>query len=151
MGLFDKLRGEIVDIIEWLDDTSNTLVWRFPRYQNEIKNGAQLVVRPGQMAIFVNQGKVADVFEPGQYTLETKNLPLLSTLMGWKYGFNSPFKAEVYFVATRQITLKWGTEQPIALIDANNEPISLRAFGTYTLPPPSRRALLGGLVGTDGG
>src|SRR6185312_11197545 len=102
MGLFDKLRGELVDIIEWIDDTRQTLVWRFPRYQNEIKNGAQLVVRPGQVAIFVNQGKVADVFEPGQYQLTTQNLPILSTLMGWKYGFNSPFKAEVYFLSTRQ-------------------------------------------------
>jgi membrane protease subunit (stomatin/prohibitin family) len=86
MGLFSKLRGELVDIIEWIDDTRQTLVWRFPRYQNEIKNGAQLIVRPGQTAVFVNQGKVADVFEPGHYQLTTQNLPLLSTLMGWKIG-----------------------------------------------------------------
>src|SRR3954470_2898069 len=103
MGLLDKLRGEFVDIIEWVDDSNHTLVWRFPRYQNEIKNGAQLVVRPGQVAVFVNQGRIADVFDPGQYKLETKTLPLLSTIMGWKYGFNSPFKAEVYFISTRQI------------------------------------------------
>jgi len=109
MGLFDKIRNELIDIIEWVDDSRHTLVWRFPRYQNEIKNGAQLIVRPGQAAVFVNQGKIADIFEPGQYTLETKNLPVLSTLQGWKYGFDSPFRCEVYFVATRQVTdLKWG-------------------------------------------
>ncbi len=89
MGLFDKLRGELIDIIEWLDDTRNTLVWRFPRYQNEIKQGAQLIVRPGQLAVFVLQGKIGDVFEPGTHTLNTQNLPILSTLAGWKYGFNS--------------------------------------------------------------
>jgi membrane protease subunit (stomatin/prohibitin family) len=104
MGLFDKLRGELIDIIEWIDDSRNTLVWRFPRYQNEIKQGAQLIVRPGQLAVFVLHGKIGDVFEPGTHTLTTQNLPILSTLAGWKYGFNSPFKSEVYFVSTRQIT-----------------------------------------------
>ena len=104
MGLFDKLRNELIDIIEWIDDSQHTLVWRFPRYQNEIKNGAQLIVRPGQMAVFVNRGEVADIFPPGHYELKTDNLPLLSTLEGWKYGFNSPFKAEVYFVSTKQVT-----------------------------------------------
>src|SRR3954470_24993589 len=103
MGLLDKLRGEFVDIIEWVDDSNHTLVWRFPRYQNEIKNGAKLVVRPGQVAVFVKEGKIADLFEPGTHELVTQNLPILSTLAGWKYGFNSPFKAEVYFVSTRQI------------------------------------------------
>ena len=151
MGLLDKLRGELIDIVEWVDDTNHTLVWRFPRYQNEIKNGAQLVVRPGQLAIFVDRGKVADVFEPGMATLTTANLPILSTLQGWKYGFNSPFKAEVYFVSTRQITdLKWGTPQPIMLRDADFGPIRLRAFGTYALKASDPKALLTGLVGTDG-
>jgi len=151
MGLLDKLRGELIDIVEWVDDTNHTLVWRFPRYQNEIKNGAQLVVRPGQLAIFVDRGRIADVFEPGMATLTTANLPILSTLQGWKYGFNSPFKAEVYFVSTRQITdLKWGTPQPIMLRDADFGPIRLRAFGTYALKATDPRALLKGLVGTDG-
>ena len=113
MGLLDKLRGELVDIIEWIDDDRHTLVWRFPRYQNEIKNGAQLIVRPGQLAIFVHRGQMGDVFEPGNYTLKADNLPILSTIQGWKYGFNSPFRSEVYFVSTRQITdLKWGTPTP---------------------------------------
>lgn len=151
MGLFDKLRNEFIDIIEWLDDTRNTLVWRFPRYQNEIKQGAQLIVRPGQLAVFVLKGKVADVFEPGTYTLTTENLPLLSTIAGWKYGFNSPFKSEVYFVSTRQITdLKWGTPNPIMLRDPEFGPIRLRAFGTYALKAVEPKALLTELVGTDG-
>lgn len=151
MGLLDKLRGELVDIIEWIDDDRHTLVWRFPRYQNEIKNGAQLIVRPGQMAIFVHRGQIADVFEPGNYTLKTDNLPLLSTLQGWKYGFNSPFRSEVYFVSTRQVTdLKWGTPNPIMLRDADFGPIRLRAFGTYALKAVDPKALLKELVGTDG-
>lgn len=151
MGLFDKLRGELVDIIEWVDDPRNVLVWRFPRYQNEIKQGAQLIVRPGQLAIFVLNGKMGDVFEPGTHTLNTQNLPILSTLAGWKYGFNSPFKSEVYFVSTRQITdLKWGTPNPIMLRDPEFGPIRLRAFGTYALKAVDPRALLTELVGADG-
>ena len=103
MGLIDKLRAELIDIVEWIDDSEHTLVWRFPRYRNQIKYGAQLIVRPGQSAVFVHQGRIADVFGPGQYRLETKNLPVLSTLMGWMHGFDSPFKAEIYFVSTRHV------------------------------------------------
>ncbi len=150
MGFMDKLRGELIDIIEWVDDSRHTLVWRFPRYHNQIKYGAQLIVRPGQAAIFVRQGQIADVFEPGQYRLETKNLPILSTLQGWKYGFDSPFMAEVYFVSTRQIPdLKWGTPNPVMMRDIDFGPIRLRAFGTYTLKAQDPRALLRELVGTD--
>ena len=150
MGLFDKLRNELVDIIEWVDNTNRTLVWRFPRYQNEIKNGAQLIVRPGQKAVFVHRGQMADVFEPGNYALKTENLPILSTLQGWKYGFNSPFKSEVYFVSTRQITdLKWGTPNPIMLRDADFGPVRVRAFGTYAVKAVDPKALLKELVGTD--
>jgi len=150
MGLFDKLRGELVDIVEWIDDPGNTLVWRFPRYHNQIKNGAQLIVRPGQVAVFVHRGELADVFEPGHYELRTDNLPILSTLQGWKHGFDSPFKAEVYFVSTRQVTdLKWGTPNPIMLRDPDYGPIRLRAFGSYTLKAVDPRALLNELVGTD--
>jgi len=150
MGIFDKLRNELVDIIEWVDNTNRTLLWRFPRYQNEIKNGAQLIVRPGQKAIFVYRGQLADVFEPGHYQLATENLPILSTLQGWKYGFNSPFRSEVYFVSTRQITdLKWGTPNPIILRDADFGPVRVRAFGTYTVKAVEPKALLKELVGTD--
>ena len=151
MGLFDKLRGEFVDIVEWVDDTRHTLVWRFPRYHNEIKNGAQLIVRPGQVAVFVHRGQLADVFEPGAYQLTTDNLPILSTLQGWKHGFNSPFRSEVYFVSTRQITdLKWGTPNPIMLRDADFGPIRLRAFGNYSLKAVEPQTLLKELVSTDG-
>jgi membrane protease subunit (stomatin/prohibitin family) len=151
MGFVNKLRAEFVDIVEWIDDNRNTLVWRFPRYQNEIKNGARLVVRPGQMAVFVDQGRLADVFQPGTYELVTKNLPVLTTLRSWPFGFNSPFKAEVYFVATRQITeLKWGTPHPVLLRDPALGPLRVRAFGTYALKASKPDALLKELVGTDG-
>ena len=150
MGLFDRLRGELVDIIEWVDDDRHTLVWRFPRYRNEIKNGARLIVRPGQVAVFVSNGRLADIFDPGLYELTTDNLPLLSTLQGWKHGFESPFKSEVYFVSTRQIgELKWGTPNPIMLRDADFGPLRLRAFGTYTLRAADPEILLKELVGTD--
>jgi len=150
MGFFDKLRAELVDIIEWIDDSRHTLVWRFPRYNNQIKHGAQLIVRPGQVAIFVHRGELADVFEPGHYELTTDNLPVLSTLQGWKYGFDSPFKSEVYFVSTRQITdLKWGTPNPIMMRDPDFGPIRLRAFGTYAIKAEEPKALLKELVGTD--
>jgi membrane protease subunit (stomatin/prohibitin family) len=150
MGLFDKLRAELIDIVEWVDDSRHTLVWRFPRYNNQIKNGAQLIVRPGQVAVFVHRGQIADVFEPGHYELKTDNLPILSTIAGWKYGFDSPFKAEVYFVSTKQITdLKWGTPNPIMLRDPEFGPIRIRAFGTYAVKAAEPKALLQELVGTD--
>ena len=151
MGLLDKLRGELVDIIEWIDDSRHTLVWRFPRYHNQIKNGAKLIVRPGQQAIFVHQGQLADVFEPGTYELTTDNIPILSTIAGWKHGFDSPFKSEVYFVSTRQITdMKWGTPNPIVMRDPDFGPVRIRAFGNYALKATDPRALLTELVGTDG-
>ncbi len=151
MGLFDALRAELIDIIEWIDDSKHTLVWRFPRHKNEIKNGAQLIVRPGQVAIMVSGGHLADVYQPGHYELTTPNMPIMSTLQGWKYGFESPFKAEIYFVSTTQITdLKWGTPNPIMLRDPEFGPIRLRAFGTYALKAIDPKALLTEIVGTDG-
>jgi membrane protease subunit (stomatin/prohibitin family) len=150
MGLMRKLRGELVDVVEWVDDSRHTLVWRFPRYHNQIKHGAQLIVRPGQTAILVREGRIADRFGPGQYRLETRNLPILSTLGGWKHGFDSPFKAEVYFVSTRQITdLKWGTPNPVLLRDPDFGPIRVRGFGTYTLKASEPVRLLEELVGAD--
>ncbi|UJP40659.1 SPFH domain-containing protein [Cellulomonas palmilytica] len=150
MGFADKLRGQFIDIVEFLDDSRDTIVWRFPRQGNEIKNQAQLIVREGQVAVFESEGQIADVFGPGHYTLETKNLPILSTLKGWKYGFNSPFKAEVYFVATRQFTdFTWGTQHPITLRDPEFGMVRLRAFGTYALQVSDPSALLRQLVGTD--
>lgn len=150
MGLWDRLRGELIDIIEWLDDSSDTMVYRFERHENEIKYGARLIVREGQAAAFVNEGQLADVFQPGTYTLETRNLPILSTILGWKYGFESPFKAEVYFCNTRQFTdLKWGTKNPLMLRDAEFGPVRLRAFGTYAMRIRNAGAFLREIVGTQ--
>lgn len=150
MGFMDKVRGQFIDIVEFLDDSRDTIVWRFPRQGNEIKMGAQLIVREGQVAVFESEGEIADVFGPGTYTLETENIPILSTLKGWKYGFDSPFKAEVYFVGTRQYTdLKWGTQHPVTLRDAEFGMVRLRAFGAYTLLVVDPARLLRQLVGTD--
>lgn len=151
MGFLDKLRGELIDIVEWLDTSNDTMVYRFERYGNEIKFGAKLVVREGQMAVFINEGQLADVFTPGTYTLDTKNLPLLATLKGWKYGFQSPFKAEVYFASTRQFTnLKWGTKNPVMLRDTEFGPVRLRAFGSYAMRIQDPAAFIREIVGTDG-
>ncbi|MEZ9526511.1 SPFH domain-containing protein [Enterovibrio norvegicus] len=151
MGLWDKITGEFIDIVEWIDNSNDTLVWRFERYQNEIKNGAQLTVRPGQAAIFINEGQIADIFEPGMYELTTANLPILSTLKGWKHGFNSPFKAEVYFVNLRTFTdNKWGTKNPIMLRDPEFGPIRIRAFGNFDIKVSNPKKLLEEVVGTDG-
>ena len=133
MGIFDKLRNEFIDIIEWVDNTTDTIIWKFPRYQNEIKMGAKLVVRESQQAVFLNEGTIADVYKPGTYTLETQNMPILTTLKGWKYGFNSPFKADVFYVSTKQfLNLKWGTQNPITLTDERFGMIEMRAFGSYS-------------------
>src|SRR5438067_11885527 len=151
MGIMDKLRGEFIDIIEWTEPSQiEVLAYRFPRYQNEIKMGAKLVVREGQTAVFVNEGQLADVYKPGTYTLQTQNMPILSTLKGWKYGFNSPFKAEVYFVAMRQWTdQKWGTQNPIMLRDAEFGPVRIRAFGTYAMQVADPATFLRQLVSTE--
>ena len=151
MGLLDKLRGEFIDIIEWTEPAQNEiLAYRFPRYNNEIKMGAKLTVREGQNAVFVNQGQIADVFKPGMYALHTENMPILSTLMGWKYGFNSPFKAEVYFISMWQWTdLKWGTANPIMLRDPEFGPVRTRAFGTYAMHVTDPAMFLRQLVATD--
>ena len=150
MGIIDKIRGEFIDIIEWTDDSRDTIVWRFPRHENEIKMNAKLTVRESQAAVFVNEGQVADAFKPGMYTLETQNMPIMSTLKGWKYGFNSPFKAEVYFVNTRQFTdLKWGTQNPVIVRDPEFGMVRLRAFGAFAIRVIDPPALLRELAGTD--
>jgi membrane protease subunit (stomatin/prohibitin family) len=151
MSLFDKIKGEFIDIIQWIDDTQDTMVYRFERYGNQIKNGAQLTVRESQVAVFVNEGQIADVFQPGMYTLSTENMPILSTLKGWKYGFNSPFVAEVYFVSTKRFTdLKWGTMNPIMMRDQDFGIVRVRAFGSYTISVKDAGLFLKNVVGTDG-
>ncbi len=150
MALWDKLMGELVDIVEWLDDSNNTLSYRFERYQNEIKYGAKLVVREGQVAVFINEGKLADVFRPGTHELTTQNLPILATLKGWKYGFNSPFKAEVYFCSTRKFTdLKWGTPGPAMMRDKDFGVVRATAFGIYAIRVKDAGIFVKDLVGTD--
>jgi membrane protease subunit (stomatin/prohibitin family) len=150
MGLLDKLKGEFIDIVQWLDDTNDTLVYRFERYGNEIKYGAKLVVREGQAAVFINEGTLADVFMPGTYTLETQNLPILSTLQGWKYGFESPFKAEVYYCSTRQFTdLKWGTPGPCTMRDPEFGAVRVTAFGIYAMRVQEPDVFIREIVGTD--
>src|SRR3954468_10508311 len=129
MSFFSKLMNEFVDIIEWVDTGMESIVWKFPRYQDEIKNGAKLTVRESQTAVFMNEGVIADIYKPGMYTLTTENMPIMSTLRGWKYGFNSPFKADVYFISTRQFTNQtWGTKNPVMVRDAEIGPVRLRAF-----------------------
>lgn len=151
MGLFSRLFGEFVDVIEWTDDTSDTMVYRFERYGNEIKYGAKLIVRESQVAVFVNEGEVADVLGAGTYELETRNLPILTTLQHWDHGFKSPFKAEVYFCNTRRFTdLKWGTKQPLMLRDAEFGGLRIRAFGNYAVRIVNAQKFLQEIVGTEG-
>jgi len=150
MGLFDKLKGELVDIIEWIDDSRSTLAWRFPRYQNEIKNGAELIVREGQEAVFVYRGQLADAFEPGHYELKSENLPILSTLQGWKHGFDSPFRSEVYFINTRPVTdIRWGTPQPVTVRDPDFKMVQVRANGLCVVKIDDIEIFLKEVIGTD--
>lgn len=150
MGIWDKLKNEFIDIIEWTDSSNNTIVYKFPRYQNEIKNGAKLTVRESQVAVFMNEGQIADVFQPGMYSLTTENLPILSTLKGWKYGFNSPFKADVFFVNTKQFTdQKWGTKNPFTVGDDRFGMIELRAFGNYAYRVTDAGLFIKDIAGTD--
>lgn len=150
MGLIGKLKGELVDIIEWIDDSRSILAWRFPRYQNEIKNGAQLIVREGQKAVFVYRGALADQFDPGHYELTSENLPILSTLQGWKYGFDSPFRSEVYFINTRPVTdLRWGTPQPVTVRDPDFKMVQVRANGLCVVRIADTAVFLKEVIGTD--
>ena len=134
MALMDFIKKQFVDVIEWNETTDGVLAWRFPFQDNEIQNGAQLVVRESQMALFVNEGKVADLFGPGTHTLTTQTLPLLTNLKNWDKLFDSPFKSDVYFFSTRQqLDLRWGTSQPITLRDKDFGAVRLRAFGNYSV------------------
>lgn len=151
MGLFDKILGEFVDVIEWTDSSADTMVYRFERYGNEIKYGAMLTVRESQVAILVNEGRIADVYQPGLYKLETNNMPIMTTLESWPHGFNSPFKAEVYFFNMRRFTdLKWGTKNPVMLRDKEFGPVRLRAFGTYAVRIKEPEIFSKEIVGTNG-
>jgi len=150
MGIFDKIKSQFIDVIDWVDDTNDTLIWKFPRYDNEIKAGAQLIVRESQVAVFMHEGEFGDIFAPGRYELTTRNIPVLTTLKSWKYAFNAPFKCDVYFVATRQFTdLKWGTKNPIMMRDAELGPVRLRAFGSYCFRVSDPKQFITQIAGTD--
>ena len=151
MGILDFLTGEFIDVIHWVDDSRDTMVWRFEREDHEIKYGAKLTVREGQAAVFVHEGQLADVFTPGLYMLETNNMPILTTLNHWDHGFKSPFKSEIYFVNTTRFSdLKWGTKNPIITRDPEFGPVRLRAYGTYTVKVTDAARFLTEIVGTDG-
>ncbi len=149
MGLFDFIKSQFIEVIEWTDNSSNVMVYRFPVENKEIKMGAQLTVRESQIAVFVDEGQLTDIFTPGKYTLDTQNLPVLTKLKSWKYGFNSPFKSEVYFVNTKQFTnCKWGTTNPVMMRDAEFGMLRIRMFGTYSFKAVDPTVFLREVFGT---
>ena len=149
MALMDFLRKQFIDIIQWTETDEGTLAWRFPMADQEIQNGAALTVRESQMAVFVNEGRVADVFGPGTYRLTTQTLPVLTYLKNWDKLFESPFKSDVYFFSTRQqIDQKWGTPQPISIRDADFGAVRLRAFGNYSFRVAEPRLFHADISGT---
>jgi excisionase family DNA binding protein len=150
MGILNFIKGELLEIIEFNDDSRDTLSWRFPDDDHEIKNGAQLIVRESQVAQFVYLGQYGDCFGPGKHSLTTDNIPVLSTLKGWKYGFESPFKADVYFVTTRLFTgNKWGTANPVMMRDKDFGVVRLRSFGTFDFKITNPSVFLKEVAGTD--
>jgi excisionase family DNA binding protein len=150
MGILDFIKGELLEIIEWTDDTRDTLSWRFPDEDKAIKNGAQLIVRESQVAQFVYLGEFGDTFLPGTHTLTTDNIPVLTTIKSWPFGFNSPFKADVYFVTTRLFTgNKWGTSNPVMLRDSDFGVVRVRAFGTYDFKIVEPKTFLREVAGSD--
>lgn len=150
MGLFSFLRNNTLKVIEWLDDSKNTIVYRYPMDGRSIMFGSKLTVRASQIAVFVNKGKVADVFQPGMYTLSTSNLPILTQLLSLPYGFKSPFYSEVYFINTKQFTnQKWGTSNPLTMRDKEFGNIRIKAFGTFAYKVDNAETFLGELFGTN--
>jgi membrane protease subunit (stomatin/prohibitin family) len=132
MGIFDFVKNELIDIIEWVEDGKDVMLYKYPDNDKAIKYGAQLTVRESQVALFVNEGQIADVYQPGRHELVTANMPITTTLQSWKYGLESPFKVDTYFASTRQFTnLKWGTPNPIMMRDPEFKQVRIRAFGVY--------------------
>ena len=150
MGLFDFLRSQAIDVIDWTDSSADTMVYKYDMNGKDIMMGAQLTVRESQVAVFVNEGQIADVFQPGRYELQTSNMPLMTKLQSWAYGFNSPFKADVYFINTKQfLNMKWGTANPVMMRDAEFGMIRLRAFGVYSFRVADPTAFLKEVFGTS--
>ena len=150
MGFFSNIiKGQLIDVIEWTDNTTDTMVHKYDMNGKEIMMGAQLTVRESQAAVFVNEGQLADVYTPGRYSLSTANMPILTALKAWQFGFNSPFKADVYFVSTKQfLDRKWGTSNPVMMRDAELGMIRLRAFGIYAFRVTDPAAFLREVFGT---
>jgi excisionase family DNA binding protein len=150
MGIMDFIKGELLEVIEWTDDSRDTLSWQYPDDDKAIKNGAQLIVRESQVAQFVYLGEFGDTFRPGKHTLTTENIPVLTKLKSWPFGFNSPFKADVYFVTTRLFTgNKWGTSNPVMLRDNDFGVVRVRSFGTYDFKIVDPRTFLREVAGSD--
>ena len=150
MGLMDFIKGQLIEIVEWNEDARDVLSWRFPDEDKEIKNGAQLVVRESQVAQFVYLGQFGDTFGPGTHTLTTTNIPILSSLKGWKYGFESPFKADIYYVSARLFTgNRWGTANPVMMRDQDLGIVRLRAYGSYDFRITDPKLFLREVAGTD--
>ncbi len=150
MGLFDFIKGQFIDVIEWVDYNRDVLVWKFPDQDKEVKMGAQLTVRESQAAILINEGKMADVFEPGRFELTTRNMPIMTTINSWKYGFDSPFKVDIYYFNTRQFTdNKWGTPSPVTIPDSKFGQVEFRSFGTYNFRINDFETFFKEFAGTD--
>lgn len=150
MGLFNFIRGQFIDVIEWVDPARDIIIFKFPDEDKEIKMGAQLTVRESQAALLINEGKLADVYAPGRYELTTRNMPLLTSIKSWKFGFESPFKVDVYYINTRQFTdLKWGTPTPVYIPDAKFGQVEIRAFGSYNFRITDPGKFFKEFAGTD--
>jgi membrane protease subunit (stomatin/prohibitin family) len=150
MGLFDFIKNEFIEVIDWVDDTNNTVLYKFPDKGNKIMNGAKLTVRESQVAVFMNEGEFGDEYKPGLHTLTTQNMPITTTLKSWKYLFDSPFKVDVFFVNTKQFTnLKWGTSNPIIMRDPEFKQVRVRSFGTYTIKVKDAKKFIKEFSGTN--
>lgn len=150
MGLFDFIKNEFIEVIDWVDDSNNTVLYKFPDKGNKIMNKAQLTVRESQVVVLMNEGEFGDEYKPGRYELSTQNMPITTTLKSWKYLFDSPFKVDVFFVNTKQFTnLKWGTSNPIIMRDPEFKQVRVRSFGTYTIKVKDAKKFIQEFAGTN--
>jgi membrane protease subunit (stomatin/prohibitin family) len=150
MGLFDFIKNEFIEVIDWVDDSNNTVLYKFPDKGNKIMNGAQMTVRESQVVVLMNEGEFGDEYKPGRYELTTQNMPLTTTLKSWKYLFDSPFKVDVFFVNTKMFTnLKWGTTNPIIMRDPEFKQVRVRSFGTYTIKVKDAKKFIKEFSGTN--
>jgi membrane protease subunit (stomatin/prohibitin family) len=150
MGLFDFIRNELIEVIDWIDTSTDTVLWKFQDKQNNIKNGAKLTVRESQKAVLMNEGEFGDEYLPGLHSLTTSNMPITTTLKSWKYGFETPFKVDIYFISTKQFTnLKWGTSGPILMRDAEFGQVRLKSFGNYSIRVKDAKKFITEFAGTN--